>query len=149
MLGCIVLNRVSLHCLVLQLPDRSDRPTMCDTALHVGWYCIESCVIALSGTAAAGWFESAYNVCEGMGRMVRQFNGRKEDTKMPFKYNAVHQQCGKYIVNLTPGNVYLHPNYRLDSLWMAIKEVSSHGNVWEGRTDNKKAIKVGDARTPF
>ena len=115
----------------------------------LGGYCIESCVIALSGTAAAGWLGSAYNVCGGMGRMVRQFNGRKEDSKMPCKYNAVQQQCGKYIVNLTPGNVYLHPNYRLDSLWMAIKEVGSHGNMWDGRTDNKKAIKVGDARTPL
>ena len=114
-----------------------------------GGYCIESCVIALSVTAAAGSLGSAYNVCGGMGRMVRQSNGRKEDTKMPCKYNAVQQQCGKHIVNLTPGNVYLHPNYRLDSLWMAIKEVGCHGNMWDGRTDNKKAIKVRDARTPL
>ena len=34
MLGGIVLNRVSLHCLVLQLPDRSDRPTYFDIVLH-------------------------------------------------------------------------------------------------------------------
>ena len=58
--GCIVLNCVSLYCLLLPLPGRSDRTTMCDTALHVGVYCIESCVIALSGTAAAGSLGSAY-----------------------------------------------------------------------------------------
>ena len=58
--GGIVLNSVSFYCLLLPLPGRSDRPTMCDTALHVGGYCIESCVTALSGTAAAGSLGSAY-----------------------------------------------------------------------------------------
>ena len=60
--GGIVLNSVSLYCLVLQLLDRPDQPTMCVIVLHVGVYCIESCVIALSGTAAAGSLGSAYNV---------------------------------------------------------------------------------------
>ena len=62
MLGCIVLNRVSLHCLVLQLPDRTDQPSMCDIVSHVGVYCIELCVTVLSVTAAAGSLGSVYNV---------------------------------------------------------------------------------------
>ena len=50
MLGGIVLNRVSLHCLVLQLPDGSDRPTYFDIVLHcLVLYCIVWYCIALSG----------------------------------------------------------------------------------------------------
>ena len=39
--GGIVLNSVSLYCMVLPLPDRPDQPTMCDIVLHVGVYCTE------------------------------------------------------------------------------------------------------------
>ena len=56
---CIEL---SLYCLVLQLPDRTDQPSMCDIVLHVGVYCIELCVTVLSVTAAAGSLGSVYNV---------------------------------------------------------------------------------------
>ena len=62
--GGIVLNRVSLHCLVLSFMLGGivlNRVTaLSGIVLHVGGYCIESCVTALSGTAAAGWLGSAY-----------------------------------------------------------------------------------------
>ena len=41
--GGIVLNSVSLYCMVLPLPDWLDQPTMCDIVLHVGVYGTELC----------------------------------------------------------------------------------------------------------
>ena len=41
--GGIVLNSVSLYCMVLPLPDRLDQPTMCDIVLHAGVYGTELC----------------------------------------------------------------------------------------------------------
>ncbi|XP_076462134.1 uncharacterized protein LOC143294642 [Babylonia areolata] len=84
---------------------------------------------------------SVSDTCSGNGRDVTQFAGRKEATLMPCKYHAVRQQCGKYMVTLTPGNVYLHPKYRLDSLWLGLRETGKGGKRWEGRTDNKIAVK--------
>ena len=79
--------------------------------------------------------------CSGTGRHVRQFNGRKEAVKLPCKYHAVRQNCGKYYINLTPGNIYLAPKYRLDSLWLGVLDLDT-GDKWEGRTDNKLSVKV-------
>merc|ERR1712121_47200 len=82
----------------------------------------------------------AGHICGGNGRMLRQFNGKREITKMPCKYPAVRQECGSYFINLTPGNLYLYPKYRMDSLWLGIEDISG-GGVWEGRTDNRIAVK--------
>jgi len=78
--------------------------------------------------------------CSGSGRMVREFNGRREETFMPCKYDAVRQQCGRYEINVTPGNIYLRPKYRVDSLWLGVKDTVT-GDFWTGRTDNKIAVK--------
>ena len=76
--------------------------------------------------------------------MVQQFNQRSEDTKMPCKYHAVRQVCGDYFINLTPGNLYMYPKYCLESLWLGIRMAGQSETLWEGRTTNKKAVKVGD-----
>ena len=83
------------------------------------------------------------------GRAVRQFNGRKEDVRMPCKYHAVRQQCGDYAIFLTPGNRYMYPKYRLDSLWFKVANASDPGQYWRGRTDNKLARKVGHETCPL
>jgi len=83
---------------------------------------------------------TAGNTCSGSGRMVREFNGRREETFMPCKYDAVRQQCGRYEINVSPGNVYFRPKYRIDSLWLGITDTET-GDFWTGRTDNKIAVK--------
>jgi hypothetical protein len=50
------------------------------------------------------------NECSGNGAKLFQFNGkRKIDSAVPCKYHAVRQQCGKWWVNLTPGNIWRWP----------------------------------------
>ena len=61
---------------------------------------------------------------------------------MPCKYHAVKQVCGDYDILLSPGNRYLFPKYRLDTLWLGIKNASNPEQFWEGRTTNKLAVKV-------
>ncbi|KAK7107461.1 uncharacterized protein [Littorina saxatilis] len=82
----------------------------------------------------------ASHACQGNGKMLQQFNGRKESTAMPCKYHAVRTKCGKYFVNLTPGNIFVHPKYRLNTLWLGVRELDTD-KEWEGRTDNKVAVK--------
>jgi len=80
------------------------------------------------------------NTCIGSGRVVRQFSGRRDELFMPCKYDAVKQRCGKYDVKLTPGNIYMQPKFRMDSLWLAVTDTET-GEVWAGRSTNKIAVK--------
>ncbi|KAK7107464.1 hypothetical protein V1264_015388 [Littorina saxatilis] len=85
---------------------------------------------------------SGVRVCQSnRGENLIQFNGRNQDIFFPCKYWALHrQQCGKYIINLSPGNRWIFPKYQLDTIWLAV-ENSETGKVWEGRTTNKLAVK--------
>lgn len=79
--------------------------------------------------------------------MVRMFNGRRDEMFMPCKYDAIRQQCGSYKINVSPGNVYLQPKYRMDTLWLSLTDTAT-GDFWAGRTDNKLAIKYFNGWKP-
>ncbi|KAK7107465.1 uncharacterized protein [Littorina saxatilis] len=75
------------------------------------------------------------------GENVIQFNGRNQDVFFPCKYWALRrQQCGKYLINLSPGNRWIYPKYQLDTLWLGVQNKDT-GDFWEGRTTNKIAVK--------
>ena len=62
--------------------------------------------------------------------------------QVPCKYNAVQQQCGPYLVTLTPAHRYLYPQYIMDSIWLSVKSAADDSTLWEGRTTNKIAALV-------
>ncbi|XP_070189734.1 uncharacterized protein [Littorina saxatilis] len=75
------------------------------------------------------------------GESVIQFNNRNQDVFFPCKYWALRrQQCGKYLITLSPGNRWIYPKYQLDTLWLGVENKDS-GDFWEGRTTNKIAVK--------
>ncbi|KAK7492982.1 hypothetical protein BaRGS_00015712 [Batillaria attramentaria] len=75
------------------------------------------------------------------GRTLTQFAGTTEQVTMPCKFNAVYQQCGDYLVTVTPGQRYLPPWYIISSLHVSVKDAATSALLWEGRTDYKVGAK--------
>jgi len=97
--------------------------------------------IAVVALATVVCFADAAKKCGGDGKRVWQFSGKVEQTRLPCKYFALKgTQCGKYRINITPGNVYLHPKWRLNSLWISVTDMET-GAFYDGRADNKRAVK--------
>jgi len=73
------------------------------------------------------------------GENLIQFNTKNQDLMIPCKYNALKaQQCGKWKITLSPGNIWMYPKYQLDTLHMFFE--NDKGDFWEGRITNKLAV---------
>ena len=57
------------------------------------------------------------------------------------------EQCGPYLLTITPAQRYLYPRYIMDSVWLSVKDTDGN-TLWKGRTNNKIAALVSNL-SPF
>ncbi|XP_025098662.1 uncharacterized protein LOC112566615 isoform X1 [Pomacea canaliculata] len=86
------------------------------------------------------------------GKRLDTFSEDTDRLKIPCKYNAVRQTCGRYFINVTPGNDIRSDTgeYYVDTMWVSVTDTETK-QTWEGRTSTKIAQKaISDpARSPF
>ncbi|XP_025098667.1 uncharacterized protein LOC112566617 [Pomacea canaliculata] len=86
------------------------------------------------------------------GKRLDTFSEDTDRLKIPCKYNAVRQTCGRYFINVTPGNDIRSDTgeYYVETMWVSITDTETK-QKWEGRTSTKIAQKaINDpARSPF
>ncbi|XP_025098507.1 uncharacterized protein LOC112566502 [Pomacea canaliculata] len=84
---------------------------------------------------------AAFTCRSEFGNRLVQFNDYRARVELPCKYNAIKgQQCGDYIINVTPGITYNGVDYLSATAWLGVKRISD-GKFIEFRTSYKIAGK--------
>ncbi|XP_025098504.1 uncharacterized protein LOC112566500 [Pomacea canaliculata] len=84
---------------------------------------------------------AAFTCLSEFGNRLVQFNGYRARVELPCKYNAIKgQQCGDYIINVTPGITFNGVDYLSATAWLGVKRISD-GKFIEFRTSYKIAGK--------